>query len=58
MVRGQREHNPLFSITDYQAVDRIIDHLKLTFTAAKPPPARIGSQELLIAAEARAEYSS
>jgi len=45
-------------ITDYQAVDRIIDHLKLTFTAAKPPPARIGSQELLIAAEARAEYSS
>ena len=25
-------------ITDYQAVDRIIDHLKLTFAAAKPPP--------------------
>jgi hypothetical protein len=43
-------------ITDYQAVDRIINHLKLTFTAAKPPPARIASQELLIAAEAGAEY--
>ena len=25
-------------ITDYQAVDRIIDHLKLTFVAEKPPP--------------------
>jgi ribosomal protein S27E len=25
-------------ITDYQAVDRIIDHLKLTFAAEKPPP--------------------
>jgi hypothetical protein len=45
-------------ITDYQAVDRIINHLKLTFTAAKPPPARMASQELLIAAEAGAEYFS
>jgi hypothetical protein len=25
-------------ITDYPAVDRIIDHLKLTFVAEKPPP--------------------
>jgi transposase len=24
-------------ITDYQAIDRIIAHLKLTFLAAKPP---------------------
>jgi transposase len=39
-------------ITDYQVVDRIVNHLKLTFTAAKPPPARIASQELFIAAEA------
>jgi hypothetical protein len=26
-------------INDYTAVDRIVDHLKLTFAAAKPPPA-------------------
>jgi hypothetical protein len=45
-------------ITDYQAVDPIINHLKLTFTAAKPPSARMASQELLIAAEAGAEYFS
>ena len=25
-------------ITDYQAVDRIIEHLKLRFVAEKPPP--------------------
>jgi hypothetical protein len=28
-------------ITDFQAVDRIIEHLKLVFVAAKPPPPRI-----------------
>jgi len=28
-------------ITDYAAVDRIIDHLKLTFAAEKPPPSRV-----------------
>jgi len=39
-------------ITDYQAVDRIINHLKLTFTAAKARPAWMASRELLIAAEA------
>jgi hypothetical protein len=27
-------------ITDYPAVDRIIDHLKLRFVAEKPPPHR------------------
>ena len=25
-------------ITEYAVVDRIIDHLKLTFAAEKPPP--------------------
>jgi hypothetical protein len=25
-------------ITDFSVVDRIINHLKLTFTADKPPP--------------------
>jgi hypothetical protein len=28
-------------ITDYAAVDRIIDHLKLQFVAEKPPPSRV-----------------
>ena len=28
-------------ITDYLAVDRIIDHLKLVFVAEKPPPSGV-----------------
>jgi hypothetical protein len=44
--------------TDYQAIDHIIDHLKLTFVTAKPLPARMASQELLMAAEAGGEYFS
>lgn len=43
-------------ITDFPVVDRIIDHLKLTFVADKPPPPQLASQELLIAAESSAEY--
>jgi hypothetical protein len=43
-------------ITDYQAVDRIIDHLKLTFVAEKPPPSHVVEQVALIAAEGQAEY--
>jgi len=39
-------------------VDRIIDHLKLTFVAEKPPPPHIAYQELLIAAETGGEYFS
>jgi hypothetical protein len=37
-------------LTDYAVVDRIIDHLKLTFFADKPPPPRIAYQEFLMAA--------
>jgi hypothetical protein len=33
-------------ITDYQAVDGIIDHLKLTFSAEKPPPSRVFGEGL------------
>jgi len=40
-------------ITDYQAVDRIIDHLKLRFVAEKPPPSYVAEQVALIAAEGR-----
>jgi hypothetical protein len=43
-------------IADYQAVDRIIDHLKLVFVAEKPPPSRVIEQVALMAAEERAEY--
>ena len=42
-------------ITDYAAVDRIIDHLKLVFVAEKPPP-RVFEQVALMAAEQQMEY--
>lgn len=45
-------------LTDYAVVDRIIDHLKLTFIAERPPPSHIVYQELLMAAETSAEYLS
>jgi transposase len=45
-------------LTDYAVVDRIIDHLKLSFVAEKPPPPRLAYQEVLMAAEASTEYSS
>jgi hypothetical protein len=45
-------------ITDFPMVDRIINHLKLSFVAAKPPPPHIAYQELLIAAETGGEYFS
>jgi hypothetical protein len=45
-------------LTDYAVVDRIINHLKLTFVANKPPPPHIAYQELLIAAETGGEYFS
>jgi len=43
-------------ITDYQAVDRIIAHLKLTFVAEKPPPSPVFKPVALMAAEPGAEY--
>jgi len=45
-------------ITDFSVVDGIINHLKLTFVADKPPPPHIAYQELLMAAETGAEYFS
>jgi hypothetical protein len=45
-------------LTDYAVVDKIIDHLKLTFVAERPPPPHIADQEVLMAAEAGGEYSS
>ena len=37
-------------ITTYPAVDRIIDHLKLTFMAATPPPPHVFELVALAAA--------
>jgi hypothetical protein len=45
-------------LTDFSVVDRIINHLKLSFVADRPPPPRIAYQEVLIAAEAGGEYFS
>jgi hypothetical protein len=43
-------------ITDYATADRIIDHLKLTFVAAKPPPSHVFEQIALMAAEESVDY--
>jgi len=56
-------------ITDFQAVDCIINHLKLVLVAEKPPPSRVLTEvaltrppreglrnAALMAAEERAEY--
>ena len=42
---------------DFSLVDRVINHLKLTFVADKPRAPHI-AQELLMAAEAGGEYFS
>ena len=42
-------------LTDYQVVDRIIDHLKLRFVAEKPPPAR-AFLDLAVVADPPVEY--
>ncbi len=43
-------------LTDFSVVDRIIEHLKLTFVAKRPPPPQVAYQELLLAADPPAEY--
>jgi len=45
-------------LTDYAVVDRVINPLKLTFVADRPPPPQIAYQEVLMAAESSAEYLS
>ena len=45
-------------LTYFGVIDRIINHLKLSFVADKPPPPRIAYQEVLMAAEAGGEYFS
>ena len=38
-------------ITEYAVVGRIIDHLKLTFVADKPPPSHVFTEVALMEAE-------
>jgi hypothetical protein len=45
-------------LSDCTVVDRIINHLKLTFVAERPPPSYLAYQEVLMAAEAPVEYIS
>jgi len=45
-------------LTDFSVVDRIIGHLKLSFVAERPPPPHLAYQEVLMAADAPAEYLS
>jgi hypothetical protein len=45
-------------LTDYTVVDRIIDHLKLTFVAERPAPTHLAYQEVLMAAKAGSKYVS
>jgi len=43
-------------ITDFPAVDRITEHLKLLFIAEKPPPAQVFTEVALMAAEESGDY--
>ena len=43
-------------ITEYAVVDRIIDHLKLRFVAAKPSPSHVVEQIALMAAKQSEDY--
>ena len=45
-------------LMDFSVVDRIINYLKLTFVADKPPPSKAAFQEYLPAAETSVEYFS
>jgi len=52
---GGEIHDPAY-ITDYQTIDRIMAHLKLTFVVAKPPPSHVFTEVGLMAAEENADY--
>jgi hypothetical protein len=54
MIRKVYEVDPM--VTEVAVVDRIIDHLKLTFVAAKPPPSHVFEQAALLEVEESGEY--
>ena len=43
-------------LTEHAVVDRIIDHLKLTFAAEKPPPPTWAFRDLDLVADPPVEY--
>jgi hypothetical protein len=43
--------------TDFEAVDRIVNHLKPPFVASKPPPPRIVYREVLLAVASLTSFS-
>jgi len=43
-------------LTEHAVVDRIIDHLKLTFIAERPPPSQTAFRELLREADPPAGF--
>jgi len=43
-------------LTHYAAVDKIIDHLNLSFVAERPPPLHIAYQKILMATETGGQY--
>ena len=43
-------------IIEHAVVDRIIDHLGLTFVADKPPPFHVFAEVALMAADESADY--
>jgi hypothetical protein len=45
-------------LTEHAVVDRIIDHLKLTFVAERPPPPQVAFQELFMDADPPADCFS
>jgi hypothetical protein len=55
-AKCQGQRRIITFITDCAVVDRIINHLKLTFVAERPPPPHILYQELFMAAEERSEW--
>jgi hypothetical protein len=45
-------------LTEHAVVDRIINHLKLTFVAERPPPPRVAYQEYLMDVDPPVDYFS
>ena len=43
-------------IEDHAVIDRIVNHLRLTFFAELPPPTQVLQHELLMAAGEKGEY--
>jgi len=54
--RGGGEMRIMAFIADYALVDRIINHLKLTFVAERPPSPQVVSQQFFLDSETPAGH--